>query len=130
MTDEADAAKQSRFQDGKGARASDAARSQVRSSGKRNIRSGCSDASRSIETIRSCNQDQNMKKDQPREVQELADFQKQDCQETPSSHHKYFYTERERYLPLANISRSVKDVVDYAMPGRNVRISKEGKLQK
>ncbi len=71
-----------------------------------------------------------MKKDQPREVQELADFQKQYCQETPSSHHKYFYTERERYLPLANISRSVKDVVNYAIPGRNVRISKEGELQK
>jgi hypothetical protein len=39
---------------------------------------------------------------------------------------KYYYTERERYLPLANITRSLKDAMHYAMPGRNIRVSKEG----
>lgn len=39
---------------------------------------------------------------------------------------KYIYTERERYLPLANITRSLKEVVKCCMTGRNVRITKEG----
>lgn len=41
----------------------------------------------------------------------------------------YYYTERERYLPLANITRSLKDAMNYAMPGKTVRVSKEGNLQ-
>ncbi len=39
---------------------------------------------------------------------------------------RYYYTERERYLPLANITRSIKDAMNCAMPGRNIRVSKEG----
>ena len=39
---------------------------------------------------------------------------------------KYYYTERERFLPLANITRSLKDAMHYAMPGKNIRVSKEG----
>ena len=39
---------------------------------------------------------------------------------------KYIYTERERYLPLANITRSLKEVAKCCMTGRNLRITKEG----
>ena len=39
---------------------------------------------------------------------------------------KYIYTERERYLPLANITRSLKEAAKCCMTGRNLRITKEG----
>ena len=44
------------------------------------------------------------------------------------SRQKYFYTERERYLPLANILRSIKDVGNFSKPGKNIRVSQEGKI--
>ena len=48
--------------------------------------------------------------------------------DTTQSRQKYFYTERERYLPLANILRSIKDVGNFSKPGMNMRVSQEGKL--
>jgi hypothetical protein len=39
---------------------------------------------------------------------------------------RYYYSERERYLPLANITRSLKDVISHVFPGTNVKVSKEG----
>jgi hypothetical protein len=39
---------------------------------------------------------------------------------------RYYYSERERYLPLANITRSLKDVIAHVFPGINVKVSKEG----
>jgi hypothetical protein len=137
MTDESEIAKQSQSQYDKGPTSllstSDATRLHS-GVGKRNVRSatGNTDNSQSIEAGRAHVrlQDQNLKDDPQPEVREHEDVQGGDCPEMPStSHHKYFYTERERYLPLANISRSVKDVVNHAMPGRNIRISKEGELQ-
>lgn len=45
---------------------------------------------------------------------------------TGQSLQRYYYSERERYLPLANITRSLKDVAAHAFPGRVVKVSKEG----
>jgi hypothetical protein len=42
---------------------------------------------------------------------------------------RYYYTERERYLPLANITRSLKDAASFGMPGRNIKITKAGEVE-
>jgi hypothetical protein len=41
---------------------------------------------------------------------------------------KYYYSERERYLPLANITRTLKDVLHHSLSEGNVRVTKEGIL--
>jgi len=41
---------------------------------------------------------------------------------------RYYYTERERYLPLANITRSLKDAASHSIPGRNIKVTKAGEV--
>ncbi len=42
---------------------------------------------------------------------------------------RYYYTERERYLPLANITRSLKDTASYSFPDKNIKVTKSGEIK-
>ena len=77
---------------------------------------------------KTCNADQKLNDVKGESDGHCITSQNDATQSRKNSDKKHFYTGRERYLPLANILRSIKDVGNFSKPGKNMRVSQEGKL--